>query len=273
MANQLDPTAFQLSLSALRPDLSWVEALLGERLVKRPNDPNDFHPRPKALDHDVIPPGEYCYYPTQYGMPGIVGYQPCPHFHYTDYGTVRCDYMPLETNDCSRPVDEVIQHLGGEESAAQLGFKAHSLLEDSYKECGVHLDFPSDLEALNRCLGDYQSALQGQRVVDHFGLTDYMVVAKYRGTKDMRLLTIAKDRWDIWDCLCNMIEPVPREAIDRLMRLDAQYRERTDASDDIVHCTLEEELMGYPNPNHQFWYLFRKNLRWDGTAFAKHSLR
>lgn len=226
-----------------RPDLRWVEDVLGESLQVPLQLPR--YGRPNAqLDAAQIPLGEYCYdYLAD-------EYRPCAYFGRTGYGTVKCLYLGVETLDGD--LEPVIQHFGSQAHYDAAGVIQTWALPDSIKECGVSMLFPATLAQLESAVDDYEQAVLGKRHIDW--TQPYPKRATYEESK---LRTVALDRFAIRKCLCSMVEDVPAPLIFRLQLIDAMYRGHSLPGSNLVDSQYAAELAHCPEPQQQFWYMYR----------------
>jgi len=256
-------TRFTIALSQVRPDLRWAEALLGQSIPTHlafTESAPTFNRRQRDLNPDIIPAGEHCYY--SYYLSEVKGYLPCPHFSRTDYDTVKCAFMRLETETGFFKYRKAIRSLGGANQARKHGFvRGDWELEDSIKKCGVHPEEPTDLASLLATVEDYKGALRGLRYQQFIHINRYRENPPASDTQDQHLLSVAVFRSLIWEDLCSIVEPVPREVIEHIANLDALYKEHSDPCDTLLHSDLHMFAQGFAYPEKQFWYLYRTNFR------------
>ncbi len=235
-----------------RPDFSWAEALLGERLQMLSKG---LLYRPSAtahLDASWIPSGSYCYHLWPYRA----GARPCPYFDQTDHGTTTCAFMQVEAYDDGLTDwvnSPIAKHFGGQHAAEKQGVVDRYDLPDALKICGVNEQEPTFLQ--DHLLPDvafYEAVLAG--------LTDVELVRKKgRSVAQLRLLGTAWSRFRLWETLCAMTGPVPPEVIHRVVKADEQFRAATQTSEERMHDITPDDLLLYPNPKQQFWYFYRCN--------------
>lgn len=238
-----------------RPNLRWIEPKLGESLQPLPQPPSYGVVKPQR-DTRVIPMGDYCYHHDSVAD----GYAPCPYFKYTAYGTTRCIYTNVEaydSGDLYKFRREMQKHFGSMAKAKAAGVIDMFDLPDATKICNVNMLNPSTQEhQLKPKITDYEQAVKGRRV----GAWIYWS-AEYAAMErnDACLQTAAGDRFQIWECLCSMIEPVPLELVHRIQLADAIFRGATSSSDVPIQNSWAKDLPAYPDPKKQFWYFYRKN--------------
>lgn len=247
----------RIRLKPYRPNLRWAELLLGESLQTPYTAPGYGAARPQR-DTSVIPLGEHCYHfePMQRRE-----HSPCPYFKYTGYGSVKCIYLGVEAYDGD--VRPVARHFGSLAKMEAAGVISTWSLPDSIKECGVSTLFPTSLAQLQSAVEDYDRAVLGRRV--DWWTKPYPEQATYEESK---LRTIALDRLGIWQCLCSMVEDVPKALIFRLRLIDAVYRGHTQPSNALVDDSYAGELGYEPDPQRQFWYMYRTEFD-DLTSLSK----
>lgn len=94
------------------------------------------------MDKTVIPKGHYCYSGGEWTPElGIYRVKPCPYWKRTDHGTVKCEYLGIESltpeagehDDTARQL--AYDHFGGEDAAWE-AVDAISLIWDQVKDCG-----------------------------------------------------------------------------------------------------------------------------------------
>lgn len=252
--------AFSIALSTLRPDMGWVEALLGEEFPHQEGHCGKHAAPPRGLTPDVIPPGNYCYYPEW--LPGVEGHRPCPYFRHTSHGSVRCDYLPFETTSSDADSARTVRYFKRLPRRESQHFRPYDyLLDDAIKRCDVHPEFPNGAAGLRNWLDRYQSALTGHVVEQWFGGWNFSPEERQHNTDDMQLLTIASFRLSIWECLCTQVELIHPEDVQRLQRLDALCRAHSEPSPRLMHAGFAHDAQKHARPEQQFWYLYRTNFR------------
>jgi hypothetical protein len=252
--------AFSIALSALRPDMRWIENRLGEDLPHQQGHCGSGSANRRGLKPDVIPPGGYCYY--QDWLPGVKGHRPCPYFRYMPHGTVRCDYLPYETTSSDADSTRTLKFMKRRPRKETQHFKPFNfMLDDSIKLCDVHPEFSESASGFRHRLEQYRLALTGHTVEQWFGGWQFSETERKHNTYDMQLLTIAIYRLSIWECLCVLVEAVSPEDIEQLQKLDAIYQAHSDASPLLMHSGLTEDAQKHPSPEKQFWYLYRTNFK------------
>lgn len=234
-----------------RPDLRWVEDLLGESLhIMSAGEAN----RPSAtkhLDMRWIPMGNFCYHPWPYSA----GARPCPFFNRTEFGTATCAFMNVEAYDATE-IDWVdaalVRRFGSMEEAHRSGVRNQIYLPDEIKICGVNEANPSFLEdALLPDIALYEAMLDLLK-------PNTSTVGVYKPAGQQQLINTAISRFRLWMTLCEMVGPVPHEAIARVMAADQQFRSPTQDSDEPMKTeTARNEVLTVPNPKQQFWYFYR----------------
>jgi hypothetical protein len=257
-------TTSHIALKPYRPDLRWVEDMLGESLQMRSQPPGYGQPN-ALLDAAQIPLGEHCYDYLE------DEYRPCAYFQRTDYGTVKCLYLGLEVIDGeSAPV---IQHFGSQANMEAANVIDTWSLPDYTKECGVSMLFPTLLANLQSAVDDYEQAVLGKRV--NLWTQPYPERATHEESK---LRTIALDRLGIWDSLCSMVEDVPESLIFRLQLIDAMHRGHTQPSSALIDSSYAGELAHHPEPQRQFWYMYRTHFydlssSWNDVCWLENRAR
>ena len=114
-------------------------------------------------DTSVIPRGEYCYRLIkkrdgeilskdverfgndlrEYDYPGDYKAIRCPYWHYTDYGTVRCDFLGKETiSDALDARKKIEAHFGISDASEKFGYDW--ALADEIKICNIDTDMDMD---------------------------------------------------------------------------------------------------------------------------------
>ena len=248
-------TQQRISRASLRPDLRWAEEMLGESLQAPAPGLPDLGVASTTLSSDVIPMGEYCYYPHTM----VTGYVPCPYFSYTPHGSVKCAYLAVEaynSHDCDNQ-RQVESHFGGSDEAAAAGVVGSFYLTDSIKVCGVNRLFPGYVTYnLESAVTAYRQAVEAQPIL--FAPSD---PRSAQATADMQrwLHSAALDRFELWEILTSMVEAVPSDLIGRIVIADKRFRAKTAAADELMTDDMAGWLPAYPNPKKQFWYLYRKN--------------
>lgn len=95
-----------------------------------------------AKDIDCIPEGYYCY--TSHGWnreEGFLEITCCPYFKHTDHGTVKCEFLGIESLSPAKGEQDdeeralAYEHFGSKE-AAWKAVEDGGLLWDQIKECG-----------------------------------------------------------------------------------------------------------------------------------------
>jgi hypothetical protein len=242
----MTPTVIQIAPKPYRPDLRWVEDVLGESL-QTPSKPPGYGQPNAQLDAAQIPLGEYCY--DHLALQND-DYRPCAYFQRTDYGTVKCLFLGIEViNDDLAPI---IQHFGSQANMDAANLIDTWSLPDSIKECGISMLFPTTLVNLQSAVDDYEQAVLGKRV--NLWTKPYPERATHEESK---LRTIALDRLFVWECLCSMVEDVPAPLIFRLQLADAMHRGHTQPSSALIDSNYAGELAHHPEPERQFWYMYR----------------
>jgi hypothetical protein len=120
---------------------------------------------------------------------------------------------------------------------------------------------------------DYEQAVLGKRVT--LWTRPYPEQASHEETK---LRTIALDRLLIWECLCSMVEDVPKALIFRLQLIDAMHRGHTQPSNALVDDSYVGELAHDPDPQRQFWYMYRAHFydissHWNDVCWLENRAR
>jgi hypothetical protein len=96
--------------------------------------------------------------------------------------------------------------------------------------------------------------------------------------EETKLRTIALDRLLIWECLCSMVEDVPKALIFRLQLIDAMHRGHTQPSNALVDDSYVGELAHDPDPRRQFWYMYRAHFydissHWNDVCWLENRAR
>jgi hypothetical protein len=245
-------TSKHIAIKAYRPDLRWIEALLGESLQMPAEPPLDGSINPDC-DTNAIPQGPYCYdVAASYRHEHV----PCPYFRTTDHDSVICDCLGIEAADGLS--EKLAAHFGGRDQAVAAGVIETYTLPDSIKECGLHLALPATVENLQYRMDDYEQALFGKHR-DEWDQPFY--TRRWDQPTLLREAVIA--RYAIWEALCGMTEDVPPSLIQRLQEIDAMLRAHTEPTDTIIDKDFFSETKGFISPENslekQFWYLYRKN--------------
>ena len=252
-----------------RPDLRWVEEILGESLPTPPNEPPKRGVANPALNSAVIPWANYCYYQLDRSE----GYVPCPYFAYTHYGSVTCAYTGAEAYGGSTDRRRVARHYGGVKKMQARGIVDDWEQADSNKICGVNLQWPTYVKPhLEAALKNYADSVAGRR-----GNTWISVPNNWKGLSgdQLSLANAANDRLTLWKLLCSMVEDVPKSFIERLVRVDSELRTFSEPSDDPLPPCWPDDLPDHATPQKQFWYFYRKNLmdimaQWRWRKAADH---
>ncbi len=241
-------------LPVKRPNLRWIEAMLGESLQGLAKPPL-YGTVQLRLDASVIPMGEHCYQP----MGLATGYEPCPYFTNTAYGTVRCAYTQVEAYDYGTIDDDCrvifIERFGSCKQAEAAGVVNMFDLPDSEKICGVNLADPSWIENhLEPAVENYEQATRGERIHESIYRSQrYAAMQRHEAS----LETAALDRYEVWECLCSMVEAVQPELVRRIQLADAIFRGATRRSETAIENHVADDFAVYENPEKQFWYLYR----------------
>lgn len=243
-------TTQRIFIKPYRPDLRWIESLLGESLQIPASPPNYGTANPQ-YDTSAIPQGPYCY---DIAARDRKEYAPCPYFHYTEHDSVKCDYLGVEAVDGMS--QKLIDHFGSRENAKAAGIIDTYTLPDSIKLCEMHLADPAAAKDLQHYLDDYEQAIFGKR---RDGWDQPFYTSYWDHPSQLRAALIA--RHDIWETLCGMTEDVPRSLIERVQRIDAMLRDHTEPSDTLFDEDFYPHIKQFPAPEKQFWYLYRKNFK------------
>ena len=88
-----------------------------------------------------IPEGDCCYEPI--GWEGSVyRVKPCSYREYTHYGTVRCNYLEVDSVDPTphgrKAFIKAVKHFGSEDAVMEID--NGGLIWDGVKECGINED-------------------------------------------------------------------------------------------------------------------------------------
>jgi hypothetical protein len=254
----------RFALKPYRPDLRWVEDMLGESL-QTPSQPPGYGQPNAQLDAGQIPLGEHCYDHLD------DEYRPCAYFARTDYGTVKCLYLGVEAFDDDRA--RVLQHFGSQANMDAANLIETWSLPDSIKECGVSMLYPATVASLQSAVDDYEQAVLGKRV--NLWTKPYPEQASFEESK---LRTISLDRLFVWECLCSMVEDVPASLIFRLQLIDAMYRGHTQPGSTLIDSDYSGELAHHPEPQRQFWYMYRTHfydisMHWNDVCWLANRAR
>ena len=90
-------------------------------------------------DESLIPKGRYCYTPIGW-VDGSYHTIPCPYKNRTNYGTVRCEYLGVESIDPTPYGKECYQKAlknFGSDEAVRKATSEGGLIWDGCKECDV----------------------------------------------------------------------------------------------------------------------------------------
>ena len=250
-------TSKRIFIKPYRPDLRWIETLLGESLQIPAQPPIYGTPNPQ-YDANAIPQGEYCYDFEAMRHDQLVR---CPYFQYTDHDSVKCLYLGIEAVDGM--TEKFLDHFGGQDKAEEAGVFSDYILADSIKACNVHLTHPATVKILQYRLDDYEQAILGKN-------RDKWDQPFYRAFWDesAQLKVASHARYKIWEALCGMTEEVPHALIERLQSIDAMLRDHTEPADTIIDNDFCAEIEEFTLPEKQFWYLCRKNFVWQGARSA-----
>ncbi len=241
-------TLQRIFIKPYRPDLRWIESLLGESLQLPAEPPVYGAPRPQ-YDANAIPQGPYCY---DIAARNHGEYVPCLYFQYTEHDSVKCLYLGVEAVDGMS--QKFLNHFGSQDKALAAGVIDTYSLPDSLKVCAMHSADPATVEILQHRIDDYKQAIFGKRrdAWDQAFYTSYWNHAS-------QLKAAMSERYEIWEALCGMTEDVPPALIERLQLIDAMLRDQTEPADTIFDKDFSLEIKNFPSPEKQFWYLYRKN--------------
>lgn len=92
-----------------------------------------------SKDTSVIPKGYYCYTPIGWDGDRYLT-KPCPYREYTEYGTVRCNYLDVESIDPTpsgiESYQKAVEYFGSEDKVWKID--NGGLIWDAVKECGIN---------------------------------------------------------------------------------------------------------------------------------------
>jgi hypothetical protein len=250
-------TSQRIFIKPYRPDLRWIESLLGESLQIPAQPP--IHGSIRAeCDAREIPQGEFCY---DIAARDHGEYVPCLYFQYTAHDSVKCLYLGVEAVDGMS--QEFLNHFGSRDKAFAAGVIDTYTLPDSVKVCEMHLAYPATAEILQYRLDDYEQAIFGKRR-DSWDQPFYTGYWDHASQLNAALIA----RYKIWEALCGMTEDVSPAMIKRLQLIDAMLRGHTEPADTLFDKVFSPEVKRFATPEKQFWYLYRKNFERVKNAFA-----
>jgi hypothetical protein len=238
-----------------RPDLSWAERLLGETLQPLSKGEAEFPAVKPKRDATVIPIGGYCYYTAPIDTWG----HPCPYYKKTSYGTSTCAYTGVEAYGSSFHTqrNKVERHFGSAAKAAAAGVVTMIDLPDRRKICNVNGHDPSYVNRdLTIDLIAYEDCIAGEFLAEWVFDSE---LKKRLPDGQKRLLSAGWLRFYLWEALCSMVEPVPVDMIERIVRADTAFKAKTEPTPDLMDDDVLQELPDHADPSRQFWYFYRKN--------------
>ena len=248
-----DSTELRLPTQYTRHDLAWAEELLGESLGPLPNQEPAYGKVTPGADAGVIPHGEYCYDSE------AEGHVPCPHYLYTEYSTIKCNYLGYEAfNDGGADgTHKLLMRFKSVDGAREAGVVYDDLFTDSYKVCGVRTQAPGRVEWLKSLIEQYRAEVESQPGVavptadkpgwDYKPMTEWMICTAWT-------------RLEVWEYMTAMVEDIPPELIHELMVADKRFRVKTFPSSDLMDTDFAKRMPPHANPQRQYWYMYRTHL-------------
>lgn len=146
---------------------------------------------------------------------------------------MRCVYLGVEAfdnGDSYAQRHKVDRYFGSAAKAKAAGVVNMFELPDSTKICGVSLLYPSYVEhQLEPAIADYERSLKGYRTATWLSMSsDYAGLPR----EEMRRISAAGDRFQVWQALCSMVEDVPLACIERIQQTDALFRGAIEPGDE-----------------------------------------